>query len=242
MKVSLNFTGRKRINKSLVSLQADDKGLVRLTVSGELVDLPSGQEHYCVLESFDKHYYSRMEKTDLGSIWDLQKNSPIKVNLDNFPGNPSSLKFRLMVCAPDGSILGATRNNLRLDSGEESGFISVVSAPLDGEICKLDFSGSTDSLELQIAESLFDDRSGIIHNPVFRGVVVPFILRSALSEADNYPHSSWGDKFNEFASGLLDGKHRPNDRPDLDDWIDEAVSVFCKKHDFHTKFIEGIEL
>ncbi len=153
---------------------------------------------------------------------------------------PETCQFRVSVIeAGDSGLLLGLADRLRPKLPVES-LLPLVSADLGGEVWRLDYGQGDDLVVLKVNDGLPDFSRAVRGDPVFRGLVMPQVLRSILERAllvdredPAEPEGRWSPWY-ELASSILPGREPPvvgvdaqDDRiAQADRWIDEVVEAF----------------
>jgi hypothetical protein len=163
---------------------------------------------------------------------------------------PETCQFRVSVIAADdsGRLLGLA-DKLRPRLPVES-LLPLVPDDLGGEVWRLDYGQGDDIVVLKVNSDLPDFSRVVRADPVFRGLVMPQVLRSILERAllveredPGEPEGRWTPWF-ELAARILPGASLPVVGHDAQDdevaraerWIDQVVEVFSAKK---VKALEG---
>lgn len=163
---------------------------------------------------------------------------------------PETSQFRVSVIAADdsGRLLGLA-DKLRPKLPVES-LLPLVPDDLGGEVWRLDYGQGDDIVVLKVNSDLPDFSQAVRTDPVFRGLVMPQVLRSILERAllveredPGEPEGRWTPWF-ELARSILPDRHPPVVGHDAQDdqlaraeqWIDNVVEVFSAKK---VKALEG---
>lgn len=163
---------------------------------------------------------------------------------------PETCQFRVSVIAADdsGRLLGLA-DKLRPKLPVES-LLPLVPDDLGGEVWRLDYGQGDDIVVLKVNNDLPDFSQAVRTDPVFRGLVMPQVLRSILERAllveredPGEPEGRWTPWF-DLARGILPDDDPPVVGHDAQDdqvaraeqWIDSVVEVFSAKR---VKALEG---
>lgn len=156
---------------------------------------------------------------------------------------PETCQFRVSVIAADdsGRLLGLA-DKLRPKLPVES-LLPLVPDDLGGEVWRLDYGQGDDIVVLKVNSDLPDFSQAVRTDPVFRGLVMPQVLRSILERAllveredPGEPEGRWTPWF-DLARGILPDDDPPVVGHDAQDdqvaraeqWIDNVVEVFSAK-------------
>lgn len=165
---------------------------------------------------------------------------------------PETCQFRVSVIAADdsGRLLGLA-DKLRPKLPVES-LLPLVPADLGSEVWRLDYGQGDDIVVLKVNSELPDFSQAVRKDLVFRGLVMPQVLRSILERAllveredPGEPEGRWTPWFG-LARRVLPGHDPPTLGLDAQDdqvaraerWIDQVVAAFSAKK---VKALEGYQ-
>ena len=153
---------------------------------------------------------------------------------------PETCQFRVsVIAAGDSGLLLGLADKLRPRLPVES-LLPLVPADLGGEVWRLDYGQGDDLVVLKVADGLPDFSGTVRGDPVFRGLVMPQVLRSILERAllveredPSDREGRWSPWFN-LSRDILPTRDPPVvgfDAQDdqiarADQWIDEVVAAF----------------
>ena len=163
---------------------------------------------------------------------------------------PETSQFRVSVIqADDSGLLLGLADKLRPKLPVES-LLPLVPADLGGEVWRLDYGQGDDLVVLKVADDLPDFSATVRGDPVFRGLVMPQVLRSILERAllverddPNDREGRWWPWF-DLARGIVPDQEPPSVGRDgqddqiarADRWIEEVVATFSADR---VKALEG---
>ena len=163
---------------------------------------------------------------------------------------PETSQFRVSVIqADDSGLLLGLADKLRPRLPVES-LLPLVPADLGGEVWRLDYGQGDDLVVLKVADDLPDLSGTVRGDPVFRGLVMPQVLRSILERAllvervnPNDREERWWPWF-DLARGILPDREPPSLPSNAEDdqiaradrWIEEVVATFSAER---VKALEG---
>ena len=153
---------------------------------------------------------------------------------------PETCQFKVSVIAAgdSGRLLGLA-DKLRPKLPVES-LLPLVPADLGSEVWRLDYGQGDDMVVLRVNHRLPDFSEAVRKDAVFRGLVMPQVLRSILERAllvdredPGEPEGRWSPWF-DLARRILPGREPPAVGHDAQDdqvaqadlWIDEVVAAF----------------
>lgn len=240
----INFTGRKRLNARDVDIRVHDNtdkpafGITKLCLRA--YDLPANARVY--VEAYRQMSFMRFP---CGTV--AQPELSACLELTEFD-SPEAIRFRVKVTDTEerkGRILAELDGlkDIRLES-----LLPVRPSPeMEHEIFRLDFAD--DGPTLLINEKL-EDWKNVAGAPPFVSLVYPGVLRAILTRIlcieKEYltieDMEDWRSQWIRFVQGqpgiaeMIPGTGDENDG-DVQDWIEEAVSAFCKHNQIHSSFV-----
>ena len=153
---------------------------------------------------------------------------------------PETCQFRVFVIdSGDSGLLLGLADKLRPKLPVES-LLPLVPADLGSEVWRLDYGQGDDMVVLKVNNDLPDFSQAVRTDPVFRGLVMPQVLRSILERAllveredPAEPEGRWSPWF-DLARSILPGREPPTVGYDAQDdevaradrWIDDVVAAF----------------
>ena len=153
---------------------------------------------------------------------------------------PETCQFRVSIIAAGGSgLLLGLADKLRPKLPVES-LLPLVPADLGSQVWRLDYGQGDDMVVLKVNNRLPDFSRSVRQDPVFRGLVMPQVLRSILERAllvdredPTDTEGRWSAWF-DLARSILPGREPPilgSDAQDdkvvqADSWIDDVVAAF----------------
>lgn len=235
-----NFTGRIRIRQTDADLVLDrDANPLTFSVSRLALDSYGFPDSALVCVEIQKRMsYMRFS---CGTVANLEL--PARAVLTEFR-EPDGLGFRVKVIDTDqrNSQLLAEMIG-RFDDGQDSLLPVESSESLGQEVFRLDFSG--EHPVLQINSLKLPDWRGTARDPIFTGLVYPSILRAILGKAlpewsSDDDSNNWQTQWIRFAAQLPGLANPPEtsegDESLLEEWIDSAVEVFCRRNHLYDEF------
>ena len=153
---------------------------------------------------------------------------------------PETCQFKVsVISAGDSGRLLGLADKLRPKLPVES-LLPLVPADLGSEVWRLDYGQGDDMVVLRVNDRLPDFSEAVRKDAVFRGLVMPQVLRSILERAllvdredPGEPEGRWSPWF-DLARRILPGREPPAVGHDAQDdqvaqadlWIDEVVAAF----------------
>ena len=239
----MNFTGRRRISHSDVTITVTGIGGIELFDAEFRLDryqLPSTA--LVVIEAWRQLDLLRFEFGTVGTV-----QPPADRQLSRF-GTVSGLRFRLKIVAvdsPRGRLLAVADRIAPTTSHQQSlsrvPLLAVRSQDLGKEIWRLTFADEP----LLIVNSRMAQRKQLVASGEFQSLVLPEVLRSILNRIllvekirSSEESDDWTCRWLQFAESLPGvGKSPDEDDPEADlDWIDSAVSSFCRWRNVDRQF------
>ena len=164
---------------------------------------------------------------------------------------PETSQFRVSVIAggDSGRLLGLA-DKLRPRLPVES-LLPLVPADLGGEVWRLDYGEGDDVVVLKVNRDLPDFDQTVRGNPMFRGLVMPQVLRSILERAllidcedPAEPEGRWSSWF-DLARSMFPDRAPPSVSSSAEDdeialadrWIEQVVAAFSTDK---VKALEGV--
>lgn len=237
----INFTGRKRLTSEDVSITLNNEANpLTFEVSHLALEKYALPPNALVrIEAYRQTLYAPFE---LGTITDFCL--PDNLALSDFD-SPDGVRFRVKVTAVSEPIEGqllAEGSGIRpvWANGEQESLLTVrPDANLEQEVFRLDFD---DAPVLLINERTGQWRE-VARAPVFVSLVYPVVLRTILTRIlnDGVPEDieegdDWRALWLRFAKSHPGVSDPPGPSEDNQDWLEEAVKVFCKRQEIYTNF------
>ncbi len=240
----INYTGRKRIKQDHLSVVVykSNGGPAKFDAKLELKDYDLPEDAIVSVEAYRQTIWMRF---DFGTASKLTP--PQKRELTEFE-SPDGVLFRVKVTsqvANQGKLLAeADQVPFHLFGEPEeirAPLLTVASEDLEYEVSKVDFADRP----ILIVNSRLGDWRSIAKLPVFSSLVYPqafkqILIRILTVEKHHAVEDGedWRAQWLRYAT-LLPGVSTPpeeGEEQEYDDWIDDAVSAFCKKHGMLEKF------
>lgn len=252
----LNFTGRRRIARSDVTVTLDeaeaDRFRVTVSLRLEKYELPPSARVF--VEAYRQTTWQRF---DFG---DVSAPAPVAPPILRGFGSAQGVRFRLRVveavpaeaAANHAPRLLALADSLRpvREPGKKGGrsLLPVDWGELKHHTWKLEIDDESGPL-LRVSRSLVPDREAFVGSKEFISLALPFILRQILERAllrsgdgDDDAGEGWAAEWLRLArtwSGPIappgrDGREGLTD--DEEDWLDAVVEEFARDRDLARKF------
>jgi len=245
---TLNYTNRKRIRKEDARIWIqDEKDYISFDAELKLDSYQLPADALVFVEAYRQAEYMRF---DFGTVGDPKP--PPDRRLSNFD-SADGILFRVKVVKaadPPGLLLAqADQIRPKKSADEEDNRMPLLTVvpdeDMDEEIWKIDFGDDGPVLKIN---SRLGDWRGLAREPVFGSLVYPSILRAVLwhvlyreKHRDTEDIENWCSRWLRFACdlpgvGALPRGTEAEEEEDLDSWIDEAVSAFCRHHMFCSEY------
>lgn len=246
----LNFTGRKSIGHADVRIRVVQvSGQLGFTAEFNLDSYRFPADASVYVEAY-RGLSALWKRFDFGTVGSLHP--PQDMSLKEF-GHPEGVLFRVKVTGVgehNGRLCGEVDGIRPQLPGENDAhpqpLIDVDKGPLGGELWQVRFPDSFSGMPHLILNERIEDWHLRAKDPLFRALVLPtvmreilirvLILRTDLLESDSEQH--WPRKWLTFAATLPGVGSAPDplgeaedldEREDLNDWIDQAVSAFGQR-------------
>lgn len=239
MKRRLNFTGRKRILRADIRLRTDETGAVPAVVVErlDLAGLSLAGEERIVLEAQRQMTFERIE---IGPATSLTL--PVRKELTNFL-DLEGVTFRVKVVGTgddSGGLILAAADGLTPESDPSEAatrsLLKFKSAELGQRVWELVLT--EDDWPLVKVNKKAGDWHAFATSESFVAYVYPEIMAQVAVETlmDNAWEDpgtwqfEWGRFFTWLGKNPSDAPILDSDPEDLDEWINDLVDTFCRKH------------
>lgn len=249
----LNFTGRKKINRSDVAITVREHereaSTFEAVLSLEEYELPPDAKVY--IEAHRQTSYMRFE---FGTA--AQPKAQDELTLSEFD-TAEGVLFRIKVTSSDEpcGLLLATAEQIRPRAPEQTEerripLLTVRPDPgLAQQVWRLDFTGA--SGPVLCVSSRAGDHHAILRHPLVQSLVLPAVLREILNRVVHIeehwevdPEGDWMSQWLKFATNLP-GSERDlpafQDEAVRDTWIDDVVASFCRALRSTDQFVSSFE-
>lgn len=241
----LNFTGRRKINRSDVNIRlCNDENGLRFDADLKLGEYDLAPDATVHVEAY-RSVSTQWKRFDFGRVG--APRIPENRSLAEF-AYPEGILFRVKV-ASSGDALGrllAEADKVRPLLPDETNqavepIIEPVPADLGETPWQIDLDG--DRPQLKINDRI-PDWKGVVRQPVFRSLVAPEVMRIILREVlvidrdvgDEDDDGNWRMRWLRFAENLPGVGESPGpaaedetSTTEQDEWIEEAVNAFCRQ-------------
>ena len=230
----LNFTNRKRIDKSRVEIsirESPDNDVPTFDAVLDLGGLELPDDARVVVSPYRLSFAMRFDWGTVGSLI-----PPEDRRLTETPVNP---QFRVMVLAPDGSgRIYAMCDRIKPKRGDAPKSLLWLDEveTLGEEVWHLDIPDGNPTL--QVNKSVSDISTDARNNGVFRALVIPQVLRGILQQAliydcadpdgDSGDWEDWMEFLRQYDVGAIPVPSSTGDRDpeETNQWIDRWVNAF----------------
>lgn len=254
-----NYTGRKQIPRSAVSVQVrrDGNGASSFDATFDIsqMKLPSHAKVY--LEAYHRASYMRF---DYGCVSDIRP--PQDRKLTDIEGNGTP-QFRLKVVdetTEHGCVLAEADGVAPLDGdAEEAGrnsILPVVDADLGDQVWRVNFDTYDGRPELELNRAIEGIKRMAETDDTFLCLVYPAVVRQVLTrvvriegfaELDG-PPEDWRVQWLKFACSLPSVMKPPKPDGDEDEsvelkqleWIEDVATAFSSKHRIFERFVRTV--
>lgn len=242
----INYTNRKRISQKDVKIYVypsdNDSPTFDANLGLDKYDLPEDSQVY--VEAYRQTSWMRF---NYGSVGKIQ--TPSDRELTEFD-SPEVIRFRVRVTSvknPKGVLL-AEADKIRPQFPEEESDerYSLLPAKPDEDLQDQVFKLNWDDRPILLINSEVGDWRSVARDPVFVSLVYPSVLREILNRIIHVEKhfdvdlmSDWKSQWLHFASHLPGVSDLPEEDETVkfDDWIDEAVSAFCRHFNIQEQFM-----
>lgn len=246
-KLRIQFTGRKRLTSGDVSIvlhdQAEPLAFAIDRLSLERHELPG--DALVRVEAYRRTVYAPFELGTVSHLKIPEGSTP----LTEFDGLPDGVRFRVKVTSVDGLNAGqllAESGGIApvWSSGGKESLLPVRPEDLDQEVFRLDM----DDEPVLLINSKIDQWRQVARSNHFVALVYPAAFRTILAEIlrQDLPDLTDNDDWRALWLRLAIRQNRANPLPasDADEadkvqWIDDAVSAFCKSKRTYDVFIRN---
>lgn len=239
----INSTGRKKILRedAKVFVRPDSDGVLMFDAIFNLADYKLPPEAKIFIEAYRPTNFLRFE---YGTVATPRPPKGLVARLTEF-ATRDGLLFRVKITSTgdnDGLLL-AEGESIPISDDEDQmekriPLLPPQQADLGQELWRVEFNGTKGPL-LEINNRL--DWKAVAASPLFRSLVYPAAMRQILTQVilieevcDTEDLGSWHSRWLAFARSLGVGEP-PMDDEDDDvkmKWIDDAVDIFSRKHQF----------
>lgn len=244
----LNYTGRKRINKSDVQIQLHNIDAETVTFSAS-VDLSNLKLPHSAPVFIEARQKDLMQRFDCGTVGDFRL--PQDTTLTDVDGT-SPISFWVRVLDPartDGRLLAVARSILPEgdvpddDEGRDS-LITVKAKPLGNIPWMIEFPTDDEGIPWLIVNNRIPDPIGRMKsNPLFQGLVLPAAIREVFSRIyvndEAWPEGSWQEKWLRYGKRLT-GQDWPShaETEDAIGWIEQVTDAFCSQFNLAERLVQ----
>lgn len=230
---TFNYTGRRRIKRRQVRIttSADDDGGLTFDLTLDLSEFGLPTDAGLFVEAYDRRAYMRFPWGTVGA-----PSPPADRRLSNLTGD--RVLFRVKVVDPtDGARLLAAAEQLKPTADEGADSTPLLPVDVDPELgsetWRVEFGTET---VLVLNGRIPGIKAAMRHDPVYRALVFPSILRQVLTRAAiveeclDPEEGGWCGMWIRYAVAIL-GDQPPHDGDlhDVSRWIEDVVSEFARR-------------
>ncbi len=240
MKRTFNYTGRRKIGRKDVSITLrQQNGTWQFDADLRLADYRFPRNAEIWVEAYRQNLWMQWPWGTVSAL-----GVPADRRLTEFDV-PDGILFRVRVVHPQGQehhkLLGEADALPFVKAGEADDHRRHLLVPvpdaLDQQLWKLDFD--SDPPKLLVNKDAKPSWKEMARSPHFIALVYPEVLRRVLTRAligddawtEDDEDTGWQDDWVKFAKNLggLASVPPPDPQTDRENWIEEAVSSFCRR-------------
>jgi hypothetical protein len=242
---TINYTNRRRIRRedARISIR-EERGDALFDANLHLADYDLPAEARVFVEAYRDTHYMRFDFGVVGAL--RNPDDRVLRDFDSAEG----VKFRVKVVTaadPCGLLLAeADQIRPRRSTDEDANRISLLPArpswDLGEEVWQIEFD---DDETWILVNANLGNWMAMARDPAFMSLVYPGAFRTILwrilhleGHRDTEDMDDWRSRWLCFAVNLpgVDNPPREQEEGRLDDWIDSAVSAFCRCHNIRTTY------
>lgn len=245
-----NYTGRRKLKRQRVDISViDERPYKSFTATLDLKGLGLSDDAKVYIEPYHKSSFMRFP---FGTVAIPQ--TPESTILTDIPST-SIIRFRVKVVDETTKLGRIIRvaDKIKPKNLEESGNRKSIlhidwDKDLDQQIFRVTFPDN-DYPRLEINRRIENAKELVKSNDIFRSLVFPVAVRQvaeriAIGGFDE-EDDSWQSTWLKFIKGVLHVNIEvefddDNNEDEINDWVEEVVSAFCRKNKFRTKFEQAI--
>lgn len=242
----INYTNKKRINQKDVKIHVypSDNGSPIFDANLNLNKYKLPQESKVFVEAYRQTSWMRFDFGEIGNIQSTSNRVLTEFDV------PEVIRFRVKVTSADqtNGLLLAEADQIQpsFPEEEEDERFSLLPAKPDEDLQDQVYKLNLDDRPILLINSKVGDWRTVARDPVFISLVYPNVLREILNRIlyveahfDTDLMSDWRSQWLYFASRLPGVSEPPDEQQvdKIDDWINEAVSAFCRYFDIQEHFM-----
>lgn len=246
----VNFTGRRRISRSHVSIEVFDGEPRSFDASIDLTGFETSDDAAVVLEATCAGS-SVVSRFEWGTAANLSP--PDNRTLTELSGRNVFFTLKVIDRSEQvGRILGFAENIRPIKGGAKTetgrrGILPVEQVDLGDEVWRLEFR--SEDVFLLVNERIPDLADRVRFDPSTYALIYPSIIREVLGRAieeDIDPEDddeSWAALWMKFAGRLIPEHSSPPVAEAAEvqqEWIDEVVTAFCREHSLRHKLAQAM--
>lgn len=247
-----NYTGRRKLKRERVSISVvDERPYKSFTATLDLKGLGLSEDAKIYIEPYYKSSFMRFP---FGTVANPQM--PGNTILTEIPST-SIVLFRIKVVDETRKVGRIIRIADRIkpinpeDSGNRMSILHIDwDQDLDQQIFRVTFPDN-DYPRLEINKRIENAKELIKSNQIFRSLVFPVAIRqvaekiamtwSDFDEEDDSWQSTWLKFIKQALNVNIEVEFDENSTDDeINYWVEEIVSAFCRKNKFRTKFEQAL--
>lgn len=238
MKRTFNYTGRQRIDRNDVAVilsLSDGAWKYDATLSLAEYKFPKNAEVW--VEAYRQNLWMQWQWGTISAV-----RSPADRRLVEFE-DPEGVQFRVRVVQPPGSehhkLLGEADGIRFVKAGEADDrrrrLLVTIPDALDQQLWKINFDADPPTLLVnQDAKPSWKTMAqspqfeALVYPEVFRRLLIRILVQDKWTDEDD---SGWQSDWMRFAINLggAGSLPHPDSKQEREEWIEEAVSSFCRK-------------
>jgi len=245
-----NYTGRRKLKRQRVDISViNERPYKSFTATLDLKGLGLSDDAKVYIEPYHKSSFMRFP---FGTVAIPQ--TPESTILTDIPST-SIIRFRVKVVDETTKLGRIIRvaDKIKPKNLEESGNRKSIlhidwDKDLDQEIFRVTFPDN-DYPRLEINRRIENAKELVKSNDIFRSLVFPVAVRQVAERIAiggfNEEDDSWQSTWLKFIKGVLHVNIEvefddDNNEDEINDWVEEVVSAFCRKNKFRIKFEQAI--
>ncbi len=247
-----NYTGRKKLNRDRIDISVvEDKPHKSFSATLNFKGLGLSDEAQVYIEPYYKSSFMRFP---FGTVANEVK--PANTLLTDIPSS-SIVKFRIKVVDESNKLGRIIRladkikpRNLEGDTGNHRSILPIDwDQDLDQQIFRITFK--TEGPILEINKRIENRRDIVKTDLMFRSLVFPAVVKevalkiasefSEFEEGDDSWQSDWLKFIKDVLHVNIDVDFDDDSEEEINHWVEEVVSAFCRKNKFRSKFEQAFK-
>lgn len=235
---TLNYTDRKRINRTDVSIKVTDTQERTLRFDADLIlssSFPSDAKVFV-----EAYHRSTMQRFDFGTVGERAAPETIIDSIDR----SGTILFRVKVVDQSGKVgrLIASAEAIRPreddDDKNKSSLMHIRPTDLGQQTWRLELHDEHVPV-LLVNKEFPDARDQVTRNPYFRGLILPQAFREVLvhilceDESEEPEPGTWKKQWLDFSDSFAPNPRQAGSDSVMNrEWIDDVVGEFCLRNKF----------